>query len=519
MRLLLELSRGFTALADLDVLLPRVNDRIREVLGAESCAILLLDASAGELYFPVTSDVRPDIEDRLREIRVPVDRSVAGWVLRHGESTIVDDVSRDARFYPGADRESGARTRNLLYAPLRTRSGILGVIGVRNKLGGAFTPEDLDFLDALSGSVAVAVENARLWSELRSSEERLRAEVGALRRDLARHDRFDEIVGTGEAMAEVFRLMESAAATSIPVLLQGETGTGKELVARALHRESTRAGGPFLAVNCAAVPESLLESELFGHRRGAFTGADRDQRGLFEAACGGTIFLDEIGEMPASMQAKLLRTLQENEIVPVGERRPRRIDVRVISATNRDLEVEVRERRFRQDLYYRIAAFPIALPPLRERPEDVPLLVDRILAETARRSGKRVKAVEPEALEKLTGWTWPGNVRELRNEIERAVALAREGEAVSLAHLSPRVRGHTAGAAARSVTAERVAGAGAADSRAAGLRDGKARYEARYIAEVLRQHGGNVTQAARALGMSRVTLYKKIRDYGLRTAD
>ncbi|MGH7856036.1 MAG: GAF domain-containing protein, partial [Candidatus Binatia bacterium] len=234
LRLLFDLSRGFAELLEPEDLLPRVNDRVREVLGAESCAILILDPERNELTFPVSSDLRPEIDGRIRGVRFPADRSIAGWVVRHGEATIVDDVSRDERFYPEVDRQSGARTRNLLYAPLRTRRGVIGVIGVRNKLGGPFTADDLAFLDALAGSVAVAIENARLYAELKSSEERLRTEVGALRRDLARHDRFAEIVGAGEAMAEVFRLMESAAASPIPVLIQGETGTGKELVARAI---------------------------------------------------------------------------------------------------------------------------------------------------------------------------------------------------------------------------------------------------------------------------------------------
>src|SRR6185369_8131049 len=186
-----------------------------------------------------------------------------------------------------------------------------------------------------------AIENARLWAQLKASADGLRAQVGALRRDLARRDRFSDMIGSGPSMAEIIRLMESAAASPIAVLIEGETGSGKELVARGIHRASARAAEPFVAVNCAALPETLLESELFGHRRGAFTGATQDQRGLFEAASGGTIFLDEIGEMPAAMQAKLLRVLQESEVVPIGDRRPRRIDVRIISATNRDLVGDV----------------------------------------------------------------------------------------------------------------------------------------------------------------------------------
>src|SRR6185369_9493165 len=269
---------------------------------------------------------------------------------------------------------------------------------------------------------------ARLYSRVKESEERLRTQVGALRRDLARRDRFSEILGTSASMAEVFRLMESAAASPIAVLVEGETGTGKELVARGIHRASARAEGPFLAINCAALPETLLESELFGHRRGAFTGAVQDHIGLFEAAAAGTLLLDEIGEMPMTMQVKLLRVLQEGEVVPLGDTRPRKIDVRVISATNRELSTEIAAHRFREDLYYRLAAFPIRIPPLRERREDIPLLADHFLAGAAERHRKWIRGIEPAALELLTRFDWPGNVRELSNELERAAALARNDE-------------------------------------------------------------------------------------------
>jgi two-component system response regulator HupR/HoxA len=307
-------------------------------------------------------------------------------------------------------------------------------------------------------------------------------------------------------MGEVFRLMESAAASPISVIVEGATGTGKELVARGIHAASSRADAPFVAVNCAAVAETLLESELFGYRRGAFTGATQDQRGLFEAASGGTILLDEVGEMPAAMQAKLLRVLQESEVVPIGDRRPRRIDIRVISATNRDLAAEVERKAFRQDLYYRLAAFPIRLPTLRERRDDLPLLAARFLAASAARHGKRVPGFEPVALEMLTAFDWPGNVRELQNEIERAVALARDGETIGARHLSSKIAGGRPAAAPEE----------AADADATALRAARAAFEARHIARVLRAHGGNVTHAAEALGLSRFMLQKKMKEYGLR---
>jgi transcriptional regulator with PAS, ATPase and Fis domain len=313
----------------------------------------------------------------------------------------------------------------------------------------------------------------------------------------------------------VFRLMESAAASPIAVLVEGETGTGKELVARGIHRASVRGESPFLAINCAALPETLLESELFGHRRGAFTGAVQDHRGLFEAAAGGTVLLDEIGEMPPAMQAKLLRVLQEEEVVPLGDTRPRKIDVRVVSATNRELATEIAAHRFREDLYYRLAAFPIRIPPLRERREDIPLLADHFLAEAAEGHRKWIRGIDPAALELVMRFDWPGNVRELSNEMERAVALARNDETVGVEQLSPKLRSAFAGIDNRSAA---VAPNPSVDPTAPlePIRQARAAFETRYIAEALRRHGGNVSQTARALGISRVMLQKKMKAFRLR---
>ena len=519
-RLLYELGCAFAARLELDELLPLVVTKCREALEAEGVAVLLLDAERDELYFPYVAEEDREVAARLAALRFPADRGVAGVVVRSGRPLRVDDVTADPRFYGEVDRSTGLITRALIAAPLIAPEATIGVIEVVNRRGGgAFTDDDLAFLETLAGSVAVAMENARLYARVKASEEKLRVQVGALRRDLARRDRFTEMIGTGAAMAEVFRLMESAAASPITVLVEGETGTGKELVARGIHRTGERAEGPFIALNCAALPETLLESQLFGHRRGAFTGAIHDQRGLFEAADGGTIFLDEVGEMPAPMQAKLLRVVQEGEVTPIGETRPRKVDVRVICATNRDLAAEVARRSFREDLYYQLAAFPIRLPSLRERREDIPLFVDRLLAAAAERHRKRIRGVEPEAIALLVGYDWPGNVRELENEIERAVALARDGETIGPSHLSVKVRGGSAGALPDAPAAPAPCG----DPEVASgppkgpLRRARAAFEARYIAEVLRQQGGNVSRAAQALGLSRVMLQKKMKDYGLRS--
>jgi transcriptional regulator with PAS, ATPase and Fis domain len=328
-----------------------------------------------------------------------------------------------------------------------------------------------------------------------------------------------QLLGTSRTMAPVFDLIDQAARSPIPVLIEGETGTGKELVARAIHRSSARSGGPFIAINCAAIAENILESELFGHRRGAFTGAIQDKKGLFEAANGGSIFLDEIGEMPLPMQPKLLRVLQEGEISPVGETRARAVDVRVLSATNRDLLGQTEDGSFRTDLYYRLAAFPIRIPPLRDRREDIPLIAERLLAAASHRHHKRLAGLTPDALQLLMRFDWPGNVRELQNELERGAAIAQDGEALGMMHLSERVRSGTTTSAPPTDPGRVLATMppAARTSEATGpLRNARAAFESRYITQVLEEQGGNVTRTARVLGLSRYALQKKIKEYGLR---
>jgi len=500
---LYEISRAFNELVDLDRLLPTVITQTKALFEVESSAIMLLDPATDELYVPYVADIAPEVEQRFASVRFPAAQGIVGWVLRHGVVEHVSDVSRDPRWYRSVDGKTGMVTRSLLCAPLRTRDGVIGVISLRNKLLGDFTPEDVELIGALAENVAIAIDNARRFGEAQRSAARLRDAVDALQRQVADDRRFDEIVGNSPAMQRVFRLLSSAAASPVTVLISGETGTGKELVARAIHCHSRRGERAFVAVNCGALSESLLESELFGHRRGAFTGAVADRKGLLEVADGGTIFLDEVGDMPLPMQVKLLRVLQEGEVLPVGETTARKVDVRVISATHRDLAAETAAGRFREDLFYRLSAFPIALPPLRERREDIPLLVARLLERTIAKFGKPVQRCSPRALELLTAWAWPGNVRELQNEIERAVALAPAGGAIEIADLSERLV---------QSAAPRVA-LPAADLS---LRRARELFERDYLAHVLAQHGGNASRAAKRLGISRVMMQKKIRAYGLR---
>ena len=308
---------------------------------------------------------------------------------------------------------------------------------------------------------------------------------------------FDTVLGNSPAIREAIELARKVAATDATVLVTGETGTGKEVSAQAIHQNSARAKRSFVAVNCSAFSKELLESELFGHRAGAFTGAVKDKKGLFEEASGGTIFLDEIGEMAFDLQAKLLRVIESGEFIKVGETRPTKVDVRIVAATNRDLKQEIAEGRFREDLYYRLSVFRIHLPPLRERPEDIEAYVRMFAGRFGMKMGRRVEHIEPEYLERLRLHGWPGNVRELRNVVERSLIMA-EGTVLRAADLPLEMQ--------RSDASGRPAGGEALDL---------ASVEREHIARVLRRTGGNKTRTAALLGIGLTTLYRKIEEYGL----
>jgi len=333
-------------------------------------------------------------------------------------------------------------------------------------------------------------------------QRRLEDEVATLRGALKDRYRLDNIIGASTGMQEVFSLIERVSYTDVPVLISGESGTGKELVARAIHQRSGRSGGSFVALNCAAVPETLLESEFFGHERGAFTGALRSHPGRFEQAQGGTLFLDEIGSMRVDLQAKLLRAVQEREVQRLGSTRTRQVDVRILAATAEDLEQSIRDRTFREDLYYRLNVVPIHLPPLRDRTGDIPLLVDHFLVGAAGKFGRDQVSVSPEVLEQLQRHSWPGNVRELENCIERMVVLAR-GQRVTAEDLPPNLRKGT----------EAGGGAGGFELPANGVRLDEVERE--LILQALRRSRGSLGRAARLLGISYKTLQYRVRKYGL----
>ncbi|GAB4370478.1 MAG: sigma-54 dependent transcriptional regulator [Calditrichia bacterium] len=340
-------------------------------------------------------------------------------------------------------------------------------------------------------------ENRRLLQELKEANARLKEENILLHQEARTHYEFENIIGESEAMQRVFHLMRKVIPTDTTVLLYGETGTGKELIARAIHYNGPRREKLFVAQNCAALPETLLESELFGHMKGAFTGATGTKKGLFELADGGTVFLDEIGDTSPSLQQRLLRVLQDGEIRPLGSEKSLKVNVRIISATNKNLEEAIRNGRFREDLYYRLNVFPIHVPPLRERREDIPLLAEHFLRKYSQKMGKRIPAITPRALALLSTAPFPGNVRELENQIERAVALAEEGQPLTEEFFAPEWVDR------QSLLLSFLQPAGS-------LREVTESVEKYLITEKLKENRGNISRTAQQLGLSRVGLQKKI---------
>jgi DNA-binding NtrC family response regulator len=373
-------------------------------------------------------------------------------------------------------------------------------IAVEAMKGGAedYVPKPFDN-DEIRMVVQRALERTRLERENRMLQDQIQRQYG-----------FENLIGTGPAMQRVFQVIQKVAETDLTVLVRGESGTGKELVAQALHNRSSRRGRPFVAVNCAAISRELVESELFGHEKGAFTGADARRQGRFEAADGGTVFLDEIGDMPSETQAKVLRVLEERAFERVGGTRPIQVDVRVVAATHRNLEEEVEKGNFREDLYYRLKVVEIELPPLRERASDVPTLAQRFLEEVNERLGREKKRIGESALARLVRHTWPGNVRELRNVIEQAVVL---GAGPEIAESDLNLDGATPAAAASPPL----------DTDAATFSEAKKRtveqFERAYLLRALRATGGNISRAAESIGMVRQSLQQKIRELGLRSED
>jgi transcriptional regulator with GAF, ATPase, and Fis domain len=522
-----------------------VLDAVIEFTGAERGFFILLgdplaedddEAGSAEARGPGEPRIvaaRNFDREAVRESQSKVSRTVQRKALETGKPLIVVDASTDERF-SAMDSVAGMRLRSILVVPVRGRAGPIGLIYLDNRFEkGIFEERQLPLLRMFADQAAIALRNAALHQLSAGRLEELakaKAEVEELNRILSDRvartsaelhevkgqvlrDRaeaplkysYGNIVAKSRRMQDLFHLLDKVTDSDVPVLIQGESGTGKELVARAIHFNGPRKDRPFVSENCAAIPETLLESELFGYMRGAFTGATADKKGLFEEANGGTLFLDEIGDMSLEMQKKLLRVLQEREVRPVGGKRATPIDVRILAASNQNLRRMAAEGKFREDLYYRLNVITVEVPPLRDRAEDIPLLVVRFLEEFAKSNGVPPKAVSEDVMRIWLRYPWPGNVRELRNEVHRAAALS-DRVIVPLV-LSEAVRGTPEDPGI-------VADLGQKALKDM-VKDATEEIEKRVIAAALRQSRGRKSQAARLLGISRPTLDAKIEAYGL----
>lgn len=498
-RTLYEGLKQLSVATDLDDVLRAVSDQVFTVLSRATHVTVALreeDEDGAVRYVPIGSR-----EKSAASKTAPI--AITRGVFRKVVETRSAVLAADARSEVGSSASMlAAQIISTIGVPLWDGDDLAGVLQVDNRARpGMFSERDLDLLLVVGQSASMAFARARLLARLRYAEERSRNENSFLkRREQSR--RFEGLIGEAPSMRRVLEQIRKVADTRVSVLVLGETGTGKEMAASAVHYWSNRRDKLFIAQNCAALPENLLESELFGHRRGAFTGATEDKKGLFELAHEGTLFLDEIGEMPLSLQAKLLRVLQDGEIRAVGANQTRRVDVRIVAATNRDLEAEVKAGRFREDLYYRLGVFPIRLPPLRERREDVPILAGHFLTRYSADFGREVAGFSQQAMELLQGYEWPGNVRELQNEVQRLILQVDDGMFVEPEDLSPRIR------KAENVIARVRPEKGT-------LKEMVEQVERWILAEALREHDHNKSATAKTLGITREGLHKKLRGYNM----
>jgi formate hydrogenlyase transcriptional activator len=438
-------------------------------------------------------------EDVQPHAQVPFAGSGTEYVGRTGRAVVCEDLSRGTRF-PEDSRLLSKGIHSYVRVPLQVRDRLVGSLAFSRGAAGPFEPSEVETFEALARPIAAAMANALAFEEIGRLTRQLQAENLALRQEIDERNMFEEIVGSSKVLRETLSLVDKVAATDATVLITGETGTGKELIARAIHRRSPRSKRALVAVNCAALPASLIGSELFGHEKGAFTGALQRHAGRFELAAGGSIFLDEVGELPPEIQASLLRVLQEGTFERVGGGHPIVTDARVIAATNRDLAAAAAEGSFRSDLFYRLNVFPIPMPSLRQRREDIPMLVEYFAARYAARFGKRFESIEKASMDRILDYSWPGNVRELQNVIERAAILS-EGDVL-------RVDEPLLAAAGGPVPAA------ATLPLPASLRE----QERKRIEDALAQSAGRVSGAAGAaarLGIPSTTLESRIKSLGI----
>jgi formate hydrogenlyase transcriptional activator len=510
LELLLDLTSRVVSNLDLRDALREISAQVRRVMHCDGVGVDLPSPEDGKLriYALDYSGSGTPVQEGYE---LPADHKIASLrafetgeaVLQSGEE-IRDEHARNAGM------------QSVAHVPIMGGRGIVGVLSLATWREGAFSTADLPFLTQVARQVAIAIENARAFGEVTDQKKELTLQKLYLEDELRSELKFEEIVGRSEALRSVLEQIETVAPTDATVLIYGETGSGKELIARAVHNLSARQSGAFVKLNCAAIPTGLLESELFGHEKGAFTGAISQRIGRFELANRGTMFLDEIGEVPLELQPKLLRVLQEREFERLGSSRMLRTDARLIAATNRDLEVLVNEQKFRPDLYYRLNVFPVRVPSLRERPEDIPLLVRHFVQQFSRQMGKVIDAIPADTMSTLVRYAWPGNIRELQNVIERAVILT-SGPVLTVRSEDLRIPNHAAAPTPLAATAVAGASAGSAGN----MREVLEEAERQQIVAALEKSNWIVAGpegAAARLGLKRSTLQSRMQRLGIRVS-
>jgi formate hydrogenlyase transcriptional activator len=535
-RLLLEVAEAANAALDLSGVLEEVDAVLAPLVSVDAIGVATVEGDKLRPHSIYIRGIEPRAGESFdrrvaRALEMPIQEYEARYgrpislpgsgtelVGRTGRADVCQDLGTTRRF-PEDDRLLSYGVRAYVRTPLVFRDRLVGSITYARLVRLPFTPEEVALLEEISPPVAGAVSNALAFEEIARLKNHLQEENQLLRQEIDEQSMFEEIVGSSAPMRKVIHAIEKVAPTSSTVLLTGETGTGKELVARAIHRRSGRAARAMVKVNLASLPDTLVASELFGHEKGAFTGALQRRAGRFELAGGGTLFLDEVGEVPADVQVSLLRVLQEGEFERVGGNQTIRTDARVIAATNRDLEAAIAEGRFRADLFFRLNVFPIHVPPLRERQEDIPVLVEYFAARHAARLGKRFKSVSLATLDRLASYSWPGNIRELENVIERASILS-DGDTLRIDEaVLPSAAASATGSALEGQAGALAATPGEASRRPASARASRFdREEVRLIEEALAATRGRVSGpsgAAARLGIPPTTLDSKIQRFGI----
>lgn len=413
---IIKISTIINSTFDINEVLKRIMDSANKVVKGEASSLLLINETDNTLYFHVALG---DKGEEVKKYTLRIGEGIAGWVAKYSKPLLVPDVQNDKRFYKDISKRINFKTKSILCVPLKIREKTIGVLEVINKKGqSSFSIDDQSLLETFSNLAAIAIENARIYQDIK-------LENINLKKELINEKMPSQFIGESKLIKEKLEMADQVAETNTTVLLLGESGTGKELFAEHIHYKSKRRRNPLIKVNCAAIPENLIESELFGHVKGAFTDAIANKMGKFELANTGTVFLDEIGELSYSVQSKLLRVLQDHIIQRVGGTTSKHIDIRLIAATNKNLYEEVKQNRFREDLFFRLNVFPIFIPPLRERKEDIPLLSKSFLRKFNNELKKNIKSLSNEVMNILIGYFWPGNVRELQNVIERSVVLCK----------------------------------------------------------------------------------------------